>query len=58
MHPGVPQIMLGLVTLVAGILIVKLLGNELGWIAFVAGAAIACSGGIAISQSGQKEIGN
>ena len=58
MHPGVPQLMLGLLCIVGGVLIVKALGNELGWILFVAGVALGCRGGISISQSGAKEIGN
>jgi hypothetical protein len=58
MHPGVPQIMLGLLLIVGGILIVKLLGNDYGWIAFLAGAALGSRGAMQISQSGQKEIGN
>jgi len=58
MHPGVPQIMLGILLIVGGVLVVKLLGNELGWLLFVAGAVVGCRGGMAISSSGQKEIGN
>jgi hypothetical protein len=50
--------MLGLLLIVGGILIVKVLGNELGWLAFVLGAAIGCRGGMAISASGQKELKN
>ncbi len=58
MHPGVPQILVGLFFIVAGVLIVKALGNELGWIAFVLGGALAARGGIALSQSGEKELKN
>jgi hypothetical protein len=58
MHSGVPQIMLGLLLIVAGILVVKVLSNELGWLLFVLGAAIACRGGMSISQSGEKELKN
>ena len=58
MHPGVPQIMLGLLSLVGGVLIVKGLGNELGWLLFLFGIFIACRGGISVSKSGAKEIGN
>ena len=58
MNPGVPQIMLGLLLIVAGILIVKLLGNDLGWIAFLAGVALAVRGGLLISASGEKELNN
>jgi hypothetical protein len=58
MHPGVPQIMLGLLCLVGGVLVIKVLGNELGWLLFLFGIFIGCRGGISISQSGGKEIGN
>ena len=58
MNPGVPQIMLGLLLIVAGILVVKALGNELGWILFVLGAALAARGGILLSQSGERELKN
>jgi hypothetical protein len=58
MHPAVPQIMFGLLCIVVGILIVKALGNDLGWFAFVFGLAVASRGGILLSQSGEKEIGN
>jgi hypothetical protein len=58
MHPGVSQIMLGLLCIVSGIFVIKLLGNELGWLLFVFGVFIGCRGGISISQSGAKEIGN
>ncbi len=58
MNPGVPQVMFGLVLIVAGILVIKALGNDLGWIVFVAGVASGCAGGIRLSQSGAKEVGN
>ncbi len=58
MHPGVGQIMLGLACVVAGILIIKPLANDWGWLVFFLGIVIANRGGIAISQSGMKEIGN
>ncbi len=58
MNPGVSQIMLGLTTVLAGILIIKALGNDLGWLVFVAGIALGARGGIILSQSGAKEIGN
>ena len=58
MNPGVMQVMFGLVTLVAGILALKAAGSGIGWIVFVAGIAIAIRGGIILSKSGAKEIGN
>jgi hypothetical protein len=58
MHPGVAQIMLGIACLVAGVLIVKVLGNEWGWLVFVLGTVVGGRGAIAISSSGMKEIGN
>ena len=58
MHSGVPQIMLGILSLVAGVLVVKMLGNELGWLLFLFGAVIGCRGGMQLSSSGAKEIGN
>jgi hypothetical protein len=58
MHPGVPQVMLGLLCIVGGVLVVKLLGNEYGWLVFLLGGALAIRGGIALSQSGQKELNN
>jgi hypothetical protein len=58
MHPGVIQIMLGLLCIVGGILIVKALGNEWGWLLFTAGGVIASKGAIGLSSSGAKEIGN
>ena len=58
MHPGVPQIMLGLLLIVGGIFIVKLLDNNWGFLVFLLGIVIGCRGGMAISQSGAKEIGN
>jgi hypothetical protein len=50
--------MLGLLCLVGGVLVIKVLGNELGWLLFLFGIFIGCRGGISISQSGGKEIGN
>jgi hypothetical protein len=58
MNPGVSQVMLGLVTLVVGILVIKGAGSDIGWLVFVAGLAIAIRGGIVLSLSGAKEIGN
>jgi hypothetical protein len=58
MHPGVAQIMLGLACLFGGVLIVKVLGNDWGWLVFVLGAIVGNKGGIDISSSGMKEIGN
>ena len=58
MHPGVSQIMLGLVAIVAGILVLKGAGSEIGWLVFVLGLAVAIRGGIQLSQTGAKEIGN
>jgi hypothetical protein len=58
MHSGVPQIMLGLLLLVGGVLVVKVLDNELGFIVFLLGVVLACRGGMAISASGQKELRN
>jgi hypothetical protein len=50
--------MVGLVTIVAGILVVKAAGNDMGYVVFLAGIVIACRGAIALSQAGAKEIGN
>jgi hypothetical protein len=58
MNPGVSQIMLGLVAVVGGILTLKAAGSGIGWIVFVLGLIVAIRGGIALSQSGEKEIGN
>jgi len=58
MHPGVAQVMLGIACILAGVLIVKVLGNEWGWLVFLLGAIIGNKGGIDISHSGAKEIGN
>jgi hypothetical protein len=58
MNPGVSQIMLGLVAILAGILVLKAAGSEIGWLVFVLGLAIAIRGGIQLSQSGAKELGN
>jgi hypothetical protein len=58
MNPGVSQIMLGLGAVLAGILALKAAGSELGWLLFVAGIALAIRGGIQLSQTGAKEIGN
>ena len=58
MNPGVSQIMLGLGAVVAGILVLKGAGSEIGWLVFVLGLAIAIRGGIQLSQTGEKEIGN
>jgi hypothetical protein len=58
MNSGVPQVMFGLVTLVAGILVLKGAGSGIGWLVFVAGVVIAIRGGIVLSTSGAKEIGN
>jgi hypothetical protein len=58
MNPGVSQIMLGLGAILGGIVLIKGLGIDLGWLLFVAGVALATRGGILLSQSGAKEIGN
>ncbi len=58
MHPAVPQIMFGLLCIVVGILIIKAIGNDLGWIVFVFGLVVAARGGILLSQTGEKELGN
>ncbi|HEY2510477.1 MAG TPA: hypothetical protein VGI39_06465 [Polyangiaceae bacterium] len=58
MHSGVPKIMAGLAVIVAGILILKALGNQLGLVVFFIGCGIAIAGGISLSQTGAKEIGN
>ena len=58
MHPGVPQVMLGILLIVVGVLIVKALGNDWGWAVFLLGAILGNKGGISISQSGAAEIGN
>lgn len=50
--------MVGILFLVAGVLVVKMLGNELGWLLFLLGAFVGCRGGIQLSQMGAKEIGN
>ena len=58
MHSGVPKIMAGLVVILAGILILKALGNDLGLAVFFVGCGIAIAGGISLAQTGAKEIGN
>ncbi len=59
MNPGVSQVMLGLAVIVGSILvIIKGIENDFGWIVFVAGVALAIRGGIVLSVSGAKEIGN
>ncbi len=58
MNPGVSQIMLGLATVLAGILVVKAVGNDFGYLIFLAGIVLASRGGIMLSQSGAKELGN
>jgi hypothetical protein len=58
MNPAVIQVMLGLVCIVAGAVIFKLAGSDVGWLVFVVGIAVAVRGGIVLSQSGAKEIGN
>jgi hypothetical protein len=58
MNPGVMQVMFGLVCIVAGALVVKGADSGFGWLIFIAGIAIGCAGGIRLSQSGAKEIGN
>jgi hypothetical protein len=58
MNPGVSQVMLGLVAVVGGILVLKGAGSGIGWIVFAAGLVVAIRGGIRLSQSGAKEIGN
>jgi hypothetical protein len=50
--------MLGLACILVGVLIVKVLGNEWGWLVFVVGAIVGSKGAIDISSSGAKEIGN
>jgi hypothetical protein len=50
--------MVGLLTIVAGIFIIKLLGNDWGYLVFLFGIVLGVKGGIALSQSGAKEIGN
>jgi hypothetical protein len=50
--------MFGLLMIVVGILLVKAMDNDMGWIAFWGGGAIACWGGISLASSGAKEIGN
>jgi hypothetical protein len=52
------QVMFGLVCIVAGALVVKAADSGFGWLIFIAGIAIGCAGGIRLSQSGAKEIGN
>ncbi len=58
MNPGTGQVMFGLVCIVGGILVIKGAGSDLGWLVFVAGLVAACAGGIRLSQSGAKEVGN
>jgi hypothetical protein len=58
MNPGVMQVMLGLVCIVGGAVIFKAFGSDLGWVVFLAGIVAGCRGGIVLSQSGAKEIGN
>ena len=58
MNAGVPQVMFGLLCIVGGALIIKGLGSDLGWLVFLVGIVLGCRGGIFISQSGAKEIGN
>ncbi|MGO8998042.1 MAG: hypothetical protein ACLQVI_32370 [Polyangiaceae bacterium] len=58
MNPGVTQVMFGLLCLVGGILIIKGAESGIGWLVFVAGIVIGCAGGIRLSQSGAKEVGN
>ena len=50
--------MAGLALVIAGILVVKVIGNDLGLVVFFGGLALAIAGGIALSQTGEKEIGN
>jgi hypothetical protein len=50
--------MVGLLTIVGGILIIKALGNDWGYLVFLLGIILATKGGIVLSQSGAKEIGN
>jgi hypothetical protein len=58
MNPAVTQVMLGLICIVGGAVIFKGFGSDLGWLVFVAGIVVGCRGGIILSQSGAKEIGN
>ena len=58
MNPGVMQVMLGLLCLIGGILVIKVAESDIGWLIFLAGIALGCAGGIRLSQSGAKEIGN
>ena len=58
MNPGVSQVMLGLVAVIGGILVIKGAGSDIGWLVFLAGLAIAIRGGIILSTSGAKELGN
>jgi hypothetical protein len=58
MNPGVMQVMLGLLCLIGGILVIKVAESEIGWLIFLGGIALGCAGGIRLSQSGAKEIGN
>jgi hypothetical protein len=57
MNGGVPQIIAGLVCIVVGSLVIKTV-SDLGWLIFLLGVILGCRGGIQISQSGAKEIGN
>ena len=58
MNPGVSQVMLGLTAIVGGILVLKGAESGIGWVIFVAGVIVAIRGGIVLSTSGAKEIGN
>jgi hypothetical protein len=58
MNPGVMQVMLGLLCLIGGILVIKVAESDVGWLVFLVGLALGCAGGIRLSQSGAKEIGN
>jgi hypothetical protein len=58
MNPAVGTLMFGLLLIVAGIFVIKAVGNDFGWLVFAAGVAAGCAGGIRLSQSGAKEVGN
>jgi len=58
MNPAVTQVMLGLVGIVGGAVIFKGFHSDLGWLVFVLGIIVGVRGGIILSQSGAKEIGN
>jgi hypothetical protein len=58
MNPAVGTLMFGLLLIVGGIFVIKAAGSDVGWLIFAAGVVAGCAGGIRLSQSGAKEVGN